>query len=209
MRRISKGAEPQALTDWKRANPHGTYPNLAADERQAIRMACAVEQYFICGYCCDEISGFSADTTNEHVEAQRIAPHRTVDFSNIIASCKAPHHCDRAHGSQPLPLTPLMPECESEIRYKPSGRVEGLTARAKETIRVLNLGDTEASNKGLIEKRKRMCDGLLWTNGFNPEDGLEDEDLIRILIDDLLQPRDQRLSAFAPVLANVMQSRLG
>lgn len=102
-----------------------------------------------------------------------------------------------------------MPECESEIRYKPSGRVEGLTARAKETIRVLNLGDTEASNKGLIEKRKRMCDGLLWTNGFNPEDGLEDEDLIRILIDDLLQPRDQRLSAFAPVLANVMQSRLG
>jgi hypothetical protein len=35
-----------------------------------------------------------------------------------------------AHGSQPLPLTPLMPECETELRFKFSGRVEGLTERA-------------------------------------------------------------------------------
>lgn len=208
MRRISKGIEPQALSDWKRSNPHGTYPDLSVEEREAIRMGCAVEQYFLCGYCCDKISGLRADTTNEHVEAQKIAPNRTLDFSNIIASCKAPHHCDNAHGSQPLPLTPLMPECETELRFKISGRVEGLTKRAQETIRVLNLGDTESSNKALIEKRKRLCDALLFANGIDPADGLDDDALIGMVIADLQQPKEQRLEAFAPVLVNIMQGWL-
>lgn len=208
MRRILKGAEPQGLTDWKRTHPHGTYTDLSSRERQAIRQACALEQNYLCGYCCDVISGESVDTANEHVEAQKPAPHRTLDFSNIIASCTAAHHCDNAHGSQTLPLTPFMPECESELRYKISGRVEGLTDRARETIRVLNLGDTELANKALIEKRKRLCDALLWTNGVDPEEGLEDEELVRMLIGDLLQPKDQRLEAFAPVLVNIMHGRL-
>jgi len=117
-------------------------------------------------------------------------------------------HCDNAHGSQALPLTPFVPECESQLRYKISGRVEGLTDRARETIRVLNLGDTELANKALIEKRKRLCDALLWTNGVDPEEGLEDEELVRMLIGDLLQPKDQRLEAFAPVLVNIMHGRL-
>ncbi|XYJ11682.1 hypothetical protein ACSUZJ_06770 [Telluria sp. B2] len=208
MRRISKGIEPQHLIDWKRTHPNGTYGDLSAEERQAIRLACAVEQNFLCGYCCDSISGSAEDTTNEHVEAQKLAPQRTLDFSNIIASCAAPLHCDNAHGSQALPLTPLMPECESELRYKLSGRVEGLTDRAREAIRVLNLGDTEASNKGLIEKRKQLCDSLLWTNGVNPAEGLDDDDLIRMVIDALLQPKQLRLEAFAPVLVNVMRGWL-
>ncbi|MDN4052701.1 hypothetical protein QPK32_06410 [Massilia sp. YIM B02763] len=208
MRRIDKGVEPRSLTAWKRAHQHGTYADLPPEERQAIRQACALEQYYLCGYCCDAISGEASDTTNEHVEAQKLAPHRTVDFSNIIASCAALHHCDKAHGSQALPLTPLMAECESELRYKISGRVEGLTDRAREAIRVLNLGDAEQANKALIEKRKALCNALLWTNGIDPEQGLEDEELIRIVIADLLQPKEGRLEAFAPVLANIMSAWL-
>lgn len=209
MRRINKGIEPQFLTDWKRAHPSGTYGDLSFVERQAIRQACTVEQNYLCGYCCDAISGGAADTVNEHVQAQKIAPHLTVDFGNILASCAAPHHCDNAHGSKPFELTPFMAECESELRYKLSGRVEGLTDRAKEAIQVLNLGDTELSNKALIEKRKSMCESLLWTNGVDPAEGMEDEDLIAMVIDDLLRPRDQRLDAFAPVLVNIMRGWLG
>lgn len=209
MRSIHKGAEPQGLTDWKRTHPHGTYTDLSSKERQAIRQACALEQNYLCGYCCDAISGESADTSNEHVEAQKLAPHRSLDFNNIIASCTAQHHCDNAHGSQALPLTPLMPECETEIRYKLSGRIEGLTDRAKEAIRVLNLGDSEASNKALIEKRKYLYEALIWANVGDPAEGLEDEEIIAIVIDDLLQPKDQRLIAFAPVLASMIRSRRG
>lgn len=208
MRKIDKGLEPQRLAAWRRANPNSKYEDLSHEERQAIRQACAAEQYFLCGYCCDVISGEASDTMNEHVEAQKLAPHRTVDFTNIIASCTAPHHCDNAHGSQPLPLTPFMAECEAELRFKISGRVEGLTERAKETIRVLNLGDTEVSNKALIEKRKRLCDALLFTNGIDPADGLDDDALIGMVVTDLLKPKEQRLEAFAPVLVNIMQGWL-
>lgn len=208
MRRIEKGDEPAILRDWKRSNAHGTYGDLSHVEREAIRLSCTAEQYFLCGYCCDAISGTSADTMNEHVEARDLASHRSLDFNNIIASCRSPFHCDGTHRAQPLPLTPLMLECESELRYKLSGRVEGLTARARETIRVLNLGDSEAANKGLIEKRKYLCDALLWEHGIDPADGLDDDDLIADVITSLLQPQDNRLAPFAPVLANMMRGWL-
>ncbi len=62
----------------------------------------------------------------------------------IVASCNTPNQCGDAHKSQHLPLTPLMTECETELRFKISGRVEGLSDRAADTIRVLNLGDHES-----------------------------------------------------------------
>ena len=104
------------------------------------------------------------DSTNEHVEAQRIAPHKTLDFNNIVASCRATDQCDLAHGSQPLPLTPLMSECETELRFKINGRIEGITERARQAIKVLNLGDHELSNKSLVYKRKRVFESILLIN---------------------------------------------
>ena len=83
------------------------------------------------------------DCCNEHVEARSIAPNRELDFSNIVASCNSKGQCDDAHGAQMFSLAPFMDECEAELKFKISGRVEGVTARAKETIRVLNLGDHE------------------------------------------------------------------
>jgi uncharacterized protein (TIGR02646 family) len=214
VRKIEKGNEPVSLYEFKRDNPRGCYEDLTRlkrpDIRRDIREACAQEQLYLCAYCCQEISGTNADTMNEHVEAQSLAPNRTLDFSNIVASCTAPRQCDAAHRSQPLPLTPLMPECETELRFKLSGRVEGLTDRAREAIRVLNLGDTEQNNKALIEKRKQLVDGLIWANYGGTPDQLraEDEGLIRILIDDLTHPKNGRLEPFAPVLSNILRSRL-
>lgn len=208
MRKIDKGDEPDILTRWKRRNPRGTYSDLSHQERGAIREACTAEQYYLCGYCCDAISGVAADTINEHVEARDLAPNRTLDFGNIIASCRSLYNCDATHRAQALPLTPLMPECESELRFKLSGRVEGLTARARETIRVLNLGDSESSNKGLVEKRRYLCDTLLFENGVDPAEGLDDDDLIAQVITDLLQPAPDRLERFAPILANIMRDWL-
>lgn len=104
-----------------------------------------------------------------------------------------------------------MPECETELRFRLSGRVEGLTDRARQTIRVLNLGDAEQNNKALIEKRKQLVDSLIWASyGHNPDQlQLEDDaELIRMLIDDLNQSRDGKLEPFAPVLSNILRYRL-
>lgn len=207
MRTISKGAEPSSLETWKRINPHGRYSQLTEGIRRIIRQHALEEQFYICAYCCQRIQDIDA-CHNEHVEAQKLNPKRTLDFSNIVASCNISNQCGDSHKSQHLSLTPLMPECETELRFKISGRVEGLSCRAIDTIRVLNLGDHEKNNRALIEKRKQLSHALLWTNSIDPDKGLEDEELLEMLIDDLLQPQGGQLETFAPVVVNILQSWL-
>ena len=212
MRTISKGAEPCCLTAWKRRNSHGAYDDLdKTDEgivvRAKIRDYALNEQFYLCAYCCQQIKEINA-CHNEHLEAQKLNPKRTLDFSNIVASCNTPNQCGDAHKSQHLPLTPLMTECETELRFKISGRVEGLTDRAAVTIRVLNLGDHETNNRALIEKRKQLSNTLLWENGINPDDGLEDDEILNILISDLSQPQQDHMEPFTPVVINILRSWL-
>ncbi|EGR0237717.1 TIGR02646 family protein [Vibrio vulnificus] len=207
MRRIIKqqGAEPQALISWKRANPRGVYADLSEVEREAIRQQCTTEQFYICAYCGKAISGTNSDTMNEHVEARRIAPNRSLDLGNIVASCNTSNQCDDSHASQNLPLTPLMAECETELTYSLSGRVSGTTERANVAIQVLNLGDTERNNRSLVEQRKQQINSLLFVNGINPDDGLDDDELLEMVIDDLASPTEGRLEPFSPAVINVLK----
>jgi hypothetical protein len=148
---------------------------------------------------------------NEHVISQYVDNNRTLEFSNIVASCRTTRQCDASHGSQEFELTPFMDECETELRFMYSGRVQGITARATKTIKVLNLGDVEDNNKELIEKRKQLVSSLIWKYYGNPneEPALEDDvDLMRLLIEDLSNPEDGRLAPFSPVLVNILREQL-
>lgn len=207
LQKITKrvGFEPPNLKQWKRRNPQGTYKSLAAEVRIGIRTECLKEQFYLCAYCCQSISGLNNDCMNEHVDAQQISPQRTLDFTNIVASCTARKQCDHAHKSQPLPLTPLMGECETELEFKLSGRVIGKSERAAEAIKVLNLGDTEQNNRGLIEKRKQLVDILLFKNGVDPDEGLDDNELIEMVLEDISTPENGKLEAFSPVLINILR----
>jgi uncharacterized protein (TIGR02646 family) len=207
MRTIKKGDQPSSLIEWKKTNPHRRYKDLTEGIRRSIRQQALEEQFYLCAYCCQSLKTLD-DCHNEHVEAQNLNPTRTLDFTNIVASCNKSNQCGNAHQSQPLPLTPLMPECETELQFKISGRVEGLSDRAKNTIQVLNLGDREENNRALIEKRKQLSAALLWTNSIDPSEGLEDEELLKILIDDLSEPQNGQLDAFAPVVINILRSWL-
>lgn len=205
MREISKGDEPALLTAWKRANPHARYPAVPSEHRRAIRTACITEQFGLCAYCCQSIDVDTAH--NEHIAAQDTAPNRTLDYLNIVASCQTPSQCGHRRGTQFLPLTPLMAECETELKFYLSGRVEGLTERAKTSISTLNLGDTLESNRGLIGKRKALVEAIIFSELLEPE-GLaaEDDDLLVMLMDNLQTPDDhQCLQAFSPVLVNVLR----
>ncbi len=138
---------------------------------------------------------------NEHVEARAIAPNRQLDFSNIVASCVTPNQCDHAHKSSPLPLTPLMDECETELKFYLTGRVKGLSARASETIIVLNL-----DSKNLRSCRKQAMDALLYSSGSCPEEiELLEDELIDIILEDLKEVgEDNLLAPYSPVLANAL-----
>jgi uncharacterized protein (TIGR02646 family) len=207
MKTIIKGNEPPDLTAWKRINPHKNYKDLASTEegkiiRATIRDYSLKEQFYLCAYCCQRIENIDA-CHNEHVEAQSQNPRRTLDFSNIVASCNTYNQCGDAHKSQHLPLTPLMAECEIELRFKISGRVESLSNQAVVTIQVLNL-----NSLALIQKRKKLSNDLLFANSINPDEGLEDEDLLEMLIGDLLQPKLGQMEPFTPVVINILQSWL-
>ncbi|MET0265334.1 MAG: hypothetical protein ABW202_06955 [Duganella sp.] len=211
MRKIDKGDEPASLTAFKRRTPGAKYADLGAGERQDIRQRCTEEQFHLCAYCCQEINGSHADTRNEHVEPQDLAPKRTLDFSNVVASCTTPRQCDAAHRARRLALTPLMAECETELRFRFSGLVEGSTARARETITILNLGDNPDSNKALVEKRRQLINSLLWVNFQSPPEELvleDDPQLIKMMIDDLSIARNGKLAPFSPVLVNILRARL-
>lgn len=214
MRKITKGQPPASFQHWVRAKPGDKNENqwfqalyekcqwgIVAD----LSNQCAQEQFYLCAYCCSRITGANSDTMNEHVEARKLAQARSLDYTNIVASCKTKGQCDSSHKSQVLPLTPFMAECETELKFKISGRVEGTTPRAVETIQVLNLGDDENNNRALIEKRKQLSDSLLWSNGIDPLQGLEDDDLLKDVIADLLTPVDGKLAPFAPVVANILK----
>ena len=199
MRKISKqvGFEPASLSQFKRRNKQGNYSDLTVETRQDIRLACTIEQFYLCAYCCKQISGSSDDTMNEHVIARKTAPHKSLDYTNIVASCTTANQCDNAHGSQTLPLTPFDVECETDLDFKLSGRVVGLTDDAQKTIGILNL-----NNKSLNEQRKIFIDTILFTYG---ENAIEDDYLINIMIDELAQLEEGKLEAFAPVVINVLR----
>lgn len=206
MKKITKSLEPKNISDWKRRNPTGTYSDLSQAERDSIKIQCTKDQMFLCAYCCQSISGNSKDTINEHIKPRKHFPNLDLDFNNIVASCNTKNQCDHSHQSRKFDLTPLMEECEKELIFKISGRVEGLSTRAKQTISVLNLGDHERNNRSIIEKRKQLVSNLLFANGINPTEGLEDDDLLEMVIDELLTPEDGKLDAFSPVVANILKS---
>ncbi len=208
MRAIRKEAEPSSLTAWIQENPQGRYGDLTPDIRRTIRQHALEEQFYLCAYCCQRI-GTIDDCHNEHLEAQSLNPARSLDFSNIVASCNTSRQCGKAHQSQLLPLTPVMAECETELQFNISGRVRGLSDRAQKMIQVLNLGDHEKNNRALVEKRKALSDALLWKYWGDPQE-LEDEhsDILRSLIDELAQPNQEKLEPFAPVVVNIVRSWL-
>lgn len=203
MRLIAKGQEPPELTTWKKANPNGRYQDLEGEQRQAIRQAAIQEQYGLCAYCCKRID--LTNSNNEHLASQRAAPHKSLDFANIVASCTTLKRCNQARGSHLLPLTPLMPECETELNFYLSGKAEGTTERAAETVRILAL-DTIAAR---IE-RQELVDCLLYGEGMTPNDLQQpDYELLDILSADLQQPdATGQLQPYAPVLVNIIRRLL-
>ncbi|WP_024697948.1 retron system putative HNH endonuclease [Pseudomonas avellanae] len=208
MRKIEKGSLV-VLEQWTRSNKGKKYADLTdrEDIKDAIRHTCVREQHGLCAYCCRRITLEKTSAHNEHIEAQSLAPNRTLDFQNIVASCNQPGQCGKAHGHQLLRLTPLMVECEAELQFELSGLVGGKTERAQDCIKVLNLGGDQAANRGLIGERKAMINTLLYPHGMDASGlSLEGDDLLDLLHDELLLvDESQQLQAFSPALINVIR----
>lgn len=100
-----------------------------------------------------------------------------------------------------------MDECETELKFYLSGRVEGLSPRAITSIQVLNLGDSREKNRALFNDRRDIINALLFNSRMDGSDlTIENIDLLIILEEELQQPDENRqLKPFSPVLINVIR----
>jgi len=147
---------------------------------------------------CDRISATICH--NEHIQSQGAAQQLSLDFTNIVASCQSKKHFGHYKGDGVITLTPLMTECESEIRYNLNGNITHTTPRAQNFISVLGL-----RTKGLGYKRKKLVELLIFDQIGGEELIVLDNELLELLIADLLAPsQDQKLEAFSPILARIL-----
>jgi uncharacterized protein (TIGR02646 family) len=200
--------EPKELTAWKKANRLARYQELDGSSegklvRQAIRREAIKQQFGLCGYCCKRID--ENTSTNEHVISQQKDKNQTLNFANIIASCDKKNRCNQARGAKELKLTPLMPECEVELKFYLSGKVEGETERASEVIEVLGL-----NNKAIREERRRLVDNLIYIKESQPDKlVLLGDESLNDLLDELGKPDDSEvLPAYSPALVNIIRGIL-
>ncbi|MDP3009396.1 MAG: hypothetical protein Q8N30_10075 [Methylococcales bacterium] len=108
-----------------------------------------------------------------------------------------------------------MDECETELRFRASGKVEGITQIATDSISVLGL-DTKA----IREERRQRLDNLMF---YEPmiSWGITDINELQLLVDvydiqplhealkELQQPDDNgQLLEYSPVLINILKQFL-
>lgn len=202
MRYITKENEPPELVRWKRKNPGKHYKDLSEVERQAIRRECVREQYGLCAFCCTRITASGRDAHNAHLQSQTHFPQRSLDWTNIVASCNNRATCGSSQEHATPPLSPLMRECETELLFYVSGRVEGLTDRAQKAIELFQLDCDQ-----LRSKRKKAISDFLYINGYFPpeEDPLSwDAEIWQEIITQCLTPDENKeLAPFAPALAGI------
>ena len=148
MKHITKGPEPQKLSQWKLlANPDWTpsYDNLDRDTKWALKAALMTEQAYLCCYCES-----SLDAENAHIEHFRPQSDPEVDpldYQNLLCSCQnrlekgAPRHCGNLKGNwfdQELLISPLTSDCETRFGFVEDGRIEPAQPEDNAALQTIN-----------------------------------------------------------------------
>lgn len=144
---IQKENEPQFLSDFKRRYPQKDYDSDEfAEHRSTLKKILIKEQKGVCAYCCGRIT--EEKSHNEHIEPRhpgKYVSNRTLDYTNIIASCNNVRTCGNKKGNdydENKFVSPLDENCEDKFTYYPDGEIEG----DDYTIELLNLNDYELKN---------------------------------------------------------------
>lgn len=152
MKKINRREEPDFWKEYKKAHPKVQYKDLKDAEegnelRRNLREALLQSQYGLCGYCCKKIE--LEHSLNEHVKPQSCYPKESMNYENLIVSCKTEGvnaTCGarkRNNYDERLFVSPLEKDCEKEFVFYPNGKIEGVGERGKYTCEILNLDNYE------------------------------------------------------------------
>lgn len=147
MRKINRKKEPDFWIEYKRLHPNESYMDLdksiqGRTTRQDLRNYLLRSQYGLCAYCCRGIGIESS--LNEHIKPQAKYPKQTMEYENIIVSCRSEGStltCGANKGNEydeTLFVSPLE-DCEGHFMFYPNGQIEGTGERGQYTCDLLNL----------------------------------------------------------------------
>jgi len=182
MKYIEKNESPNEFEIWKdyhnpsnwnqlngkrSNNPEERVPDYSKEE---LRQALIEEQFYTCAYCECSIPTNSTKLRIDHV-LPRLGDSETdriFDYGNMVLSCsgyftengsRVPRVliCDPSKENYPLPITPLQVDCESHFKFSEIGSINGISAIAEATIKILNLNHSKLDNL-----RKAVIDGFLF-----------------------------------------------
>lgn len=153
--------------------------NIPEDIKAPLRRQLYDEQHGVCCYCCKSLG--KENTTIEHLQSRNDYPHRCFDYENLLLSCRTAKQCDHAKGSQELPLTPLMDECDHEIKLNLAGELEAESERGVQSIEILNLNSRQA-----CQHRKNLFTMMGEVFGYDlpykPPIKIENENALEMLL---------------------------
>ncbi|NWB83847.1 hypothetical protein [Pseudomonas gingeri] len=188
MRSIQKGVEPPALTAWKHANrrsPQNLTYSGGGFPTEDVRRALLLEQFHLCAYtmrrlltqqkCSTKVEVVAGKETAlschiEHIYPQAEHQSRSVDYTNMVA-CFPPSQGSTAcafgavekknydPAQEPFE-SPLGQNASTQFFFHESGLVEGLSDRARKTVKVLNLNASV-----LVNDRKAVIRGAIKPGG--------------------------------------------
>lgn len=164
MRYIQKGNEPAAFTEWKTQGDGNWDPGwLDFDGRpikQVVAQALLDEQGYLCCYCEMRVGVDVGTETKhgeskskghiEHIDPRHKRPDLALTYENLVYSCGEtdrgePTTCGHARKpDDPVPVSPLQPDCESRFLYTANGRMVPrgeYDEAARETVRILKLNE--------------------------------------------------------------------
>lgn len=150
MLEIRRAGEPDFWSEYRKTHASGKYDDLSDTEegveiRRRLRIAMLQSQYYLCAYCCKQIS--AENSMNEHIKPKGLSQYvnNSMDYDNLIACCKTEGKnatCSAAKRNiydEKLFVSPLQEECSKHFRFYTNGIIEGVTKAGKYTVELLNL----------------------------------------------------------------------
>lgn len=163
MRAITKGQEPQSLTQ-HRLTQHASYENYA--QKDDLRASLTAEQRGLCCYCMGRIRIAPESMKIEHWKCQSGNQALELAYSNLLGACIGgegrpgrEQHCDTFKADRDLrwnPATPLH-AIETRVVFDLDGTIRSPNNGFNDELNsVLNL-----NMAWLKQNRKKALDGLL------------------------------------------------
>ena len=191
MQKIDKsGKLPEQSEKGFKKHKNSKWSDIPEEVKTPLREELFREQGGLCCYCCQKLKLEWSHI--EHVQCRQDYPKKRFDYDNLLLSCSTPKQCDNAKGNQELSLTPLMKECDNEIKLNLAGELVSSSKRADEAIDILKL-----NNRQISLRRKNLVDAISFVfdpnQSYGPPIGIQDRKTLDLIMDnysDLYQKRE-------------------